>query len=140
MMQKAIETKSKWHWLNLMVTHGIVLKEKAIKLKRDLASGAVVYNPLVGLIAKIKEDDLVQQGILIRRKDNSWAIPADEIIQKGKKVLIVSKKFSEWSNRKQALAGAAYYNKDAMDNLIKEKEVEKISEEVDKLFPGNTSI
>ena len=132
-MQKAIQDKSRWFWLNNMVERNLVKKEKAIKLKRDLASGAVVYNPIVGLISKIELDNLVERKILIKR-EAAWAIPAEETIQKGKKILSISKKYTEWENRKNALAGAAYYNKEAMDNLI---EQEEIRDEVDKLFPGS---
>ena len=128
-MQKAIEQKSRWYWLNQMVDRGLVAKEKAIKLKRNIASGAVVYNPLVGLISKTEEDNLVRDKILARMKDGTWAIPVEETIKSGKKVLIVSKKFSEWDNRKRALAGAAHYNKESFDSLLKkedEKEIEKL--------------
>ena len=132
-MEKAIAQKSRWWWLNNMVERGLVTKEKAIKLKRNIASGAVVFNPIVGLVSKIELDNLIENKILIKR-ENDWAIPAEEIIKNGKKILIISKKYSEWENRRKALASATHYNKEAMDSLI---EQEEIKEEVDKLFPGS---
>lgn len=132
-MEKAIAQKSRWWWLNQMVERGLVKKEKAIKLKRNIASGAVVYNPIVGLISKIELDNLVQAGILIKRK-NDWAIPSEETIKSGKKVLSISKKYTEWENKRNAIGGATYYNKEAMDNLVDQEE---IRDEVDKLFPGS---
>ena len=132
-MQKAIEKKSKWAWLNLMVERGLVPKDKAIKLKRDLASGKVVCNPLVGLIGKIQLDNLVREKILIR-KDEKWCIPTEEIINKGKKILIVGKKYSEWNNRKRAFAAADDHRREEMDSLVTQKENEEIQESVHQLF------
>lgn len=135
-MEAIIEKKSKWFWLNLLAERGTLSQEKIADLKRSLASGKVVYNPLVGLISKVKLDELIKTGVIVKRKTD-WAIPADEIIKNGKKILVVSKKYTEWDNRARAMRGATYHNQEATDDLIDQEETTK---ELDKLFLDNTSI
>ena len=127
-------TKSKkWEWLNLMVERGIFPPDKAAKLKRDLASGKVVHNPIVGLISKIQLDNLVRERILIK-KEGKWCIPSEVTISGGKKIFTVSKKFSEWYNRKRALATADFHRREEIDILASQKENEDIQESVHQLF------
>ena len=123
----------KWEWLNLMVERGIFPPDKAVKLKRDLASGKVVHNPIVGLISKIQLDNLVREKILIE-KEGKWYIPFEETISGGKKILTVSKKYSEWYNKRRALAMANDHRREEMDSLANQKENEVIQETVHQLF------
>ena len=132
-MQKIIQQKSKWYWLNLMVERELVPQEKAIRLKRDLASGAMVHNPIVGLVSKIKLEDLLKTRIIVKT-EKGFAIPTEETIKNGKKITTVSKKYSEWYNRQKAMQCADRHRQEELNSLMEQK---KVSEEVDKLFPGS---
>lgn len=132
-MQKIIQQKSKWAWLNLMVERGLVPEEKATKLKRDLASGAMVHNSIVGLISKIKLEDLLKTRVIVKT-EKGFAIPTEEIIKNGKKIVTVSKKYSEWYNRQRALSAANDHRREEMDSLVTQKENEEIQESVHQLF------
>lgn len=123
----------KWEWLNLMVERGLFPPGNAMKLKRDLASGKVVHNPIVGLISKIQLDNIVKERILIK-KEGKWYIPSEETISGGKKILTVSKKYSEWYNKKRALAMANDHRREEMDSLVAQKENEVVQKTVHQLF------
>ena len=123
----------KWEWLNLMVEKKFFPLDKAAKLKRDLASGKVIHNPIVGLISKIQLDNIVRENILIK-KGGRWYIPSEVTINGGKKIITVSKKYSEWYNKRRALAMANDHRREEMDSLVTQKENEEIQESVHQLF------